>query len=86
MASVAPILQLAHQVGVEMPIVEQVKMVLDGTMNPRDIAPHLTTDDDETPQGERTQNEQAGRGGALRRALERAFDQLRNRERGPESD
>ena len=46
-----------------LPIVEQVKMVLDGTMNPRDIAPHLTTDDD-TPQGERTTNGQAGGGGA----------------------
>ncbi len=39
--------------GVEMPIVEQVAEVLAGTLNPRDIAPHLTTDDD-SPQGERT--------------------------------
>ena len=37
----------AREVGVDMPIVRQVKMVLDGTMNPRDIAPHLTTDDDQ---------------------------------------
>ncbi|MEV7694720.1 NAD(P)H-dependent glycerol-3-phosphate dehydrogenase [Microbacterium sp. NPDC089189] len=77
LASVAPILQLARASNVEMPIVEQVKRVLDGTMNPREIAPHLTTDDD-TPQGERTQNEQSGRGGAVRRALQRAFDQLRD--------
>ncbi|MFV0319782.1 MAG: NAD(P)H-dependent glycerol-3-phosphate dehydrogenase [Microbacterium sp.] len=77
LASVAPILQLAKQTGVEMPIVEQVKRVLDGTMNPRDIAPHLTTDDD-TPKGERTQNGQDGGGGALWRSLQRAFDQLRH--------
>jgi glycerol-3-phosphate dehydrogenase (NAD(P)+) len=77
LASVAPILQLAREAGVVMPIVEQVEMVLDGTMNPRDIAPHLTTDDD-TPQGERTNNGQAGRGGALWRTIERTFDQLRN--------
>ena len=77
LASVAPVLQLAREVGVDMPIVRQVKMVLDGTMNPRDIGPHLTTDDDQ-PQGERTQNDQTGGGGALRRALQRAFDQLRN--------
>ena len=77
LASVAPVLQLAREAGIEMPIVEQVKMVLDGTMNPRDIAPHLTTDDD-TPQGERTQNGQAGGGGALWRSLQRAFDQFRN--------
>ena len=36
--------------GVEMPIVSQVAEVLAGTLNPRDIAPHLTTDD--LPQGE----------------------------------
>lgn len=85
LASVAPVLKLAHEVGVDMPIVQQVKMVLDGTMNPRDIAPHLTTDDD-TPQGERTQNEQAGRGGALRRALERARNQFRHGGRGAARD
>lgn len=85
LASVAPVLQLAREVGVEMPIVEQVKMVLDGTMNPRDIAPHLTTDDD-TPQGERTQNGQAGGGGALWRSLQRALDQFRNGGRGAAGD
>ncbi|WP_375384075.1 NAD(P)H-dependent glycerol-3-phosphate dehydrogenase [uncultured Microbacterium sp.] len=77
LASVAPILQLAREAGVEMPIVEQVKRVLDGTMDPRQIAPHLTTDDDE-PQGERTQNGQAGGGGALWRSLQRTLDQFRN--------
>ena len=85
LASVAPILQLARSAGVQMPIVEQVKMVLDGTMNPRDIAPHLTTDDD-TPQGERTQNGQAGGGGALWRSLQRTLDQLRNSGRRPPRD
>jgi glycerol-3-phosphate dehydrogenase (NAD(P)+) len=85
LASVAPILQLARESGVQMPIVEQVKMVLDGAMNPRDIAPHLTTDDDK-PTGERTQDGQAGSGGALRRAFERALDQLRYGRRGAPRD
>ncbi|MDQ1549015.1 MAG: glycerol-3-phosphate dehydrogenase [Microbacteriaceae bacterium] len=44
LSSVAPILELAALKGVEMPIVSQVAQVLAGTMNPRDIAPHLTTD------------------------------------------
>jgi len=82
LASVAPILQLAAESDVHMPIVEQVKRVLDGRMNPRDIAPHLTTDDD-TPQEERTNHGQADGGGALRRAFQRAFDQLRNGGRRP---
>ncbi|MGF3055504.1 NAD(P)H-dependent glycerol-3-phosphate dehydrogenase [Microbacterium sp. YY-01] len=81
LASVAPILQLAHEADVHMPIVEQVKMVLDGTLPPRDIAPHLTTDDD-TPQGERTNNGQASGGSALRRAFQRTLDQFRNGGRG----
>ena len=85
LASVAPILQLAHEADVYMPIVEQVKMVLDGKMNPRDIAPHLTTDDD-TPQEERTNYGQADGGGALRRAFQRAFDQFRNGGRGAGGD
>ncbi|GAA5027906.1 NAD(P)H-dependent glycerol-3-phosphate dehydrogenase [Microbacterium fluvii] len=77
LASVAPVLQLARAAGVQMPIVEQVKRVLDGTMDPREIAPHLTTDDDD-PQGERTQHGSAGGGGALRRSLQRALDQFRH--------
>jgi glycerol-3-phosphate dehydrogenase (NAD(P)+) len=50
LASVAPILELALAKGVDMPIVSQVAEVLAGTLNPRDIAPHLTTDP--MPQGE----------------------------------
>ena len=46
LSSVAPILELAAAKGVDMPIVLQVAEVLAGTMNPRDIAPHLTTDSD----------------------------------------
>ena len=46
LSSVAPVLELAAARGVHMPIVEQVAQVLAGTMNPRDIAPHLTTEDD----------------------------------------
>ena len=86
LASVAPILQLAAEAEVQMPIVQQVKRVLDGTMSPREIAPHLTTDDDDTPQEERTQNGQAGGRGALWRSLQRALDQLRNGGRDPERD
>jgi glycerol-3-phosphate dehydrogenase (NAD(P)+) len=44
LSSVAPILELALAKGVEMPIVSQVAEVLAGTLDPRDIAPHLTTD------------------------------------------
>lgn len=50
-SSVAPVLELAAERGVEMPIVSQVAEVLAGTLDPRDIAPHLTTDSD-VPQGE----------------------------------
>ena len=50
-SSVAPVLELAAVMGVEMPIVSQVAEVLAGTLDPRDIAPHLTTDTD-VPQGE----------------------------------
>ncbi|MET0990740.1 MAG: NAD(P)H-dependent glycerol-3-phosphate dehydrogenase [Glaciihabitans sp.] len=50
LASVAPILELARAKGVDMPIVQQVGEVLAGTLKPRDIAPHLTTDP--MPQGE----------------------------------
>ena len=74
LASVAPVLALAKSRDVEMPIVEQVKLVLDGRMDPRDIAPHLTTDSDE-PQGERTLDDSQARGrGSVWRALKRAFD------------
>ncbi|MGZ0067214.1 NAD(P)H-dependent glycerol-3-phosphate dehydrogenase [Microbacterium arborescens] len=85
LASVAPVLTLARAAGVQMPIVEQVKMVLDGTMNPRDIAPHLTTDDDK-PTGERTPHGDDNSSGALWRAFQRALDQFRNGGRGPARD
>ncbi|KRC50791.1 glycerol-3-phosphate dehydrogenase [Leifsonia sp. Root227] len=78
LASVAPILTLAEARGVDMPIVRQVSQVLAGTLDPKDIAPHLTTDSDE-PQGERTTDDGQTRGRAsLRGAFKRAFDQLRN--------
>ncbi|MEO8529307.1 MAG: NAD(P)H-dependent glycerol-3-phosphate dehydrogenase [Pseudolysinimonas sp.] len=51
LASVAPVLELAAAVGVEMPICSQVAEVLAGTLAPKDLAPHLTTDTKE-PQGE----------------------------------
>jgi glycerol-3-phosphate dehydrogenase (NAD(P)+) len=50
LSSAAPVLQLAAAKGVEMPIVEQVLAVLEGRMDPKDIAPHLTNSD--KPQGE----------------------------------
>lgn len=51
LSSVAPVLQLAAEKGVKMPIVEQVQAVLEGRMKPKDIAPHLTHETD-GPQGE----------------------------------
>jgi glycerol-3-phosphate dehydrogenase (NAD(P)+) len=41
------VLELAEAKGVDMPIVLQVAQVLAGTMAPKDIAPHLTTDSDQ---------------------------------------
>jgi glycerol-3-phosphate dehydrogenase (NAD(P)+) len=82
LASVAPILALARARGVSMPIVEQVHQVLTGTLDPKDIAPHLTTDD--TPTGERmTDDQQARPGTALRGALKRAFGLGGDSGRGP---
>lgn len=49
--SVKPVLELAKERGITMPIVQQVSDVLDGTMDPRNIAPHLTSKDD-SPQAE----------------------------------
>lgn len=63
LASVGPVLELAKAKGVDMPIVEQVRQVLAGTLDPRDIAPHLTTDSEE-PQGERTNDSGQPRGAA----------------------
>ncbi|MGG7463664.1 NAD(P)H-dependent glycerol-3-phosphate dehydrogenase [Plantibacter sp. YIM 135347] len=86
LASVAPVLDLARAKGVSMPIVEQVKQVLDGTLDPKDIAPHLTTDDDE-PQGERTNDDGQDRsGGAVWGTIKRAFHQLRDGGRSSRGD
>lgn len=86
LASVAPILELAKANNVEMPIVQQVSQVLAGTMNPRDIAPHLTTDSAE-PQGERTIDDRKNSGGAaLWGSLKRALNQLRDGGRRPSGD
>lgn len=51
LASVGPVLELAESKGVAMPIVAQVGRVLDGTLDPRELAPHLATDSD-APQAE----------------------------------
>ncbi|MGB3414468.1 MAG: NAD(P)H-dependent glycerol-3-phosphate dehydrogenase, partial [Microbacteriaceae bacterium] len=45
LSSVGAILTLAEAKNVEMPIVSQVARVLDGTMDPREIAPQLTSAD-----------------------------------------
>lgn len=86
LASVGPVLALADARGVEMPIVRQVAQVLAGTLEPKDIAPHLTTDSDE-PQGERTTDDgKDGGRSALRRAFQRAYDQLRHGGGGSRGD
>lgn len=86
LASVAPVLELARVRGVDMPIVEQVAQVLAGTLDPKDIAPHLTTDSDE-PQGERNLDDQQARSSrSVRGTLQRALDQLRNGGRGAAGD
>ncbi|OJX63564.1 MAG: glycerol-3-phosphate dehydrogenase [Micrococcales bacterium 73-13] len=51
LSSIAPILELAEAKRVAMPIAQQVAAVVDGELDPREIAPHLTTDD-HIPQGE----------------------------------
>jgi glycerol-3-phosphate dehydrogenase (NAD(P)+) len=48
---VKPVLELAARKGVVMPIVTQVGQVLDGSRDPRELAPHFATDSD-TPEGE----------------------------------
>jgi glycerol-3-phosphate dehydrogenase (NAD(P)+) len=48
---VHPVLELARERGIVMPIVEQVQMVLNGTMAPKNLGPHLATEDD-VPQPE----------------------------------
>jgi glycerol-3-phosphate dehydrogenase (NAD(P)+) len=44
LVSLQPVLELAAQRGVAMPIAQQVADVIAGTLDPRDIAPHLTTE------------------------------------------
>jgi glycerol-3-phosphate dehydrogenase (NAD(P)+) len=51
LTSVAPILKLAAQKGVSMPIVEQVHLVIEGKMSPKDIGPGLTRGND-SPEAE----------------------------------
>lgn len=51
LASVSTVLELARAKGISMPIVEQVELVIEGKMSPKDIAPHLTHGT-EQPQGE----------------------------------
>lgn len=43
--SVPPVLEMARERGIVMPIVEQVQMVLSGTMAPANLGPHLATED-----------------------------------------
>jgi glycerol-3-phosphate dehydrogenase (NAD(P)+) len=51
LVSVSTVLELARDKNIAMPIVEQVELVIEGKMSPKDIAPHLTHMSD-TPQGE----------------------------------
>jgi glycerol-3-phosphate dehydrogenase (NAD(P)+) len=51
LVSVSTVLELARDKNIAMPIVEQVELVIEGKMDPKDIAPHLTHMSD-TPQGE----------------------------------
>jgi glycerol-3-phosphate dehydrogenase (NAD(P)+) len=51
LVSVSTVLELARANNISMPIVEQVELVIEGKMSPKDIAPHLTHMSD-TPQGE----------------------------------
>lgn len=43
--SVGPVLAIAKERGISMPIVEQVQMVLKNRMKPENLGPHLTTED-----------------------------------------
>ena len=66
--SVPPVLELARERGVVMPIVEQVQMVLDGTMKPTNLGPHLATEDD-VPKPELSLG--AGQTGGIRKLWQR---------------
>ena len=43
--SVTPILEIAKANGIVMPIVQQVHMVLEGELSPKNLGPHLATED-----------------------------------------
>lgn len=43
--SVTPVLEIARENGIVMPIVQQVQMVLEGEMAPGNLGPHLATED-----------------------------------------
>lgn len=49
--SLAPVLAIAREHGITMPIASQVQMVLDGRMAPKNLAPHLATEE-KVPQPE----------------------------------
>jgi glycerol-3-phosphate dehydrogenase (NAD(P)+) len=66
--SVPPVLELARERGIVMPIVEQVQMVLAGTMKPANLGPHLATEDD-VPKPELSLN--AGQAGGIRKLWQR---------------
>ncbi|MBK0421103.1 NAD(P)-dependent glycerol-3-phosphate dehydrogenase [Leucobacter sp. CSA2] len=65
--SVAPVLELARERGIVMPIVEQVEMVLSGRMAPKNLGPHLATEDD-VPRAELSLG--GGKPGRWRRMLD----------------
>ncbi|MBO1901084.1 NAD(P)-dependent glycerol-3-phosphate dehydrogenase [Leucobacter weissii] len=66
--SVGPVLELARERGIAMPIVQQVQMVLSGRMRPKELGPHLATEDD-VPRAELSLG--IGKQGAWRRLLGR---------------
>lgn len=84
LSSVGPVLELARAREVEMPIVEQVRQVLAGTLKPKDLAPHLTTDDE--PTVERTGDEKASGSAVIWGSVKRTLNQLRNGGRRPLGD
>jgi glycerol-3-phosphate dehydrogenase (NAD(P)+) len=51
LSAVGPVLELAASKGISMPIVTQVGQVLDGSRDPRELAPHFATDS-HAPEGE----------------------------------
>jgi len=66
-SSVGPVLEIARERGIAMPIVQQVEMVLEGRMPPGDLGPHLATEND-APQLEQNLGHRPSR---WRRMIER---------------